>query len=125
LLEDEPLQGFWFDRNQEHAAQRRGIAFERLAFATSYTVRLEPLPCWKDVSPEEYRRRIAEMVAEIESQAALRRQLNDLPAKGQKPSSLKTHAAPATLKKSPAPPIAVRLAPIGSTVFRRKVQRAF
>jgi hypothetical protein len=45
-------------------------------------VRLDQLPCWKDVLPEEYRRRIAERVAEIESQAALRRQLNDLPAKG-------------------------------------------
>ena len=68
-----------------HARQR----IERLAYATSYTVRLEQLPCWKDVSPEEYRRRIAERVAEIESQAALRRQLNDLPAKGPAPSSLK------------------------------------
>jgi len=44
------------------------------------------------------------MVAEIESQAALRRQLNDLPAKG--PGAIlaqETHEAPETLKKSPAP----------------------
>src|SRR4051812_37865042 len=81
LLEDEPLQGFWFDRTGEHAARRRSIAFERLDYATPYTVRLEPLPCWSHVSAEEYRRRIEEMVAEIESQATLRRQLSAVPPK--------------------------------------------
>jgi hypothetical protein len=30
LLEEEPLQGYRFDRTREHADRRRGIAFERL-----------------------------------------------------------------------------------------------
>jgi hypothetical protein len=82
---------------------------------------LEQLPCWKDVSPEEYRRRIAEMAAEIESQAALRRQLNDLPAKG--PAAIlaqETHAAPKTLKKSPAP-----LFHAASRKIRRELYEAY
>jgi hypothetical protein len=67
-------------------------------------VHLEPLPCWAHLSAEEYRRRIAEMVDDIESQAALKRQLVDLPAKG--PAAIlaqEPQAAPETLKKSPAP----------------------
>jgi REP element-mobilizing transposase RayT len=104
LLDDEPLDGLWFDRTREHRARRKGIAFERLDFATPYTVHLEPLPCWAHLSVEEYRKRIAEMVADIESQAALKRQLLDLPAKG--PAAIRAQepqAAPETLKKSPAP----------------------
>jgi hypothetical protein len=64
------------------AARRRGIAFARLDFATSYTIHLEPLPCWAHLSDQEYRRCVAEVVAEIESQAALKRELVDVPAKG-------------------------------------------
>jgi hypothetical protein len=63
-----------------------------------------PLSCWAHLSAEEYRRRVAELVAEIEGQGALRRELLGQPAKGvaavreQEP-----HAAPERLKKSPAP----------------------
>jgi REP element-mobilizing transposase RayT len=104
LLDEEPLSGYWFDRTREHQARRRGIAFERLEFATPCTVHLEPLPCWAHLSAEEYRGRIAELVADIEGQAALKRVLLGQPAKGvaavreQEP-----HAAPERLKKSPAP----------------------
>ena len=65
---------------------------------------LEPLPCWAHLSAEEYHRRIAEMVDEIENQAALQRQLRDLPAKG--PDAIlaqEPQTAPERLKKSPAP----------------------
>jgi hypothetical protein len=67
-------------------------------------VHLEPLPCWAHLSTEEYRGRIAELVADVEGQAALKRVLLGQPAKGvaavreQEP-----HAAPERLKKSPAP----------------------
>ncbi len=104
LLGEETLEGLWFDRTREHIARRRGIAFERLDFATPYRLHLEPLPCWAHLSAEEYRKRIAEMVEEIEGQAALQRQLRGLAAKGavavlaQEPQ-----AAPERLKKSPAP----------------------
>ncbi|HTQ78978.1 MAG TPA: transposase [Thermoanaerobaculia bacterium] len=104
LLEEESLEGLWFDRTREHCARRRGITFEPLEFATPYTVQLEPLPCWAHLSAEEHRRRIAELVDDIEGQAALKRQLLDLPARG--PEAIlaqEPQAAPETLKKSPAP----------------------
>jgi hypothetical protein len=72
LLDEEPLSGYWFDRTREHQARRRGLAFERLELATPCTVNLEPLPCWAHLSAEEYRGRIAELVADVEGQAALR-----------------------------------------------------
>jgi REP element-mobilizing transposase RayT len=104
LLGEETLEGLWFDRTREHLARRRGIAFERLDFATLYRLHLAPLPCWAHLSAEEYRKRIAEMIEEIEGRAALQRQLRGLPAKG--PTAVlaqEPQAAPERLKKSPAP----------------------
>jgi hypothetical protein len=103
-LEGESLEALWFDRTREHVARRRGIAFERLELATPYKMHLKPLLCWAHLSAEEYRRRIAEMVHDIENQASLQRRLGDLPAKG--PAVVRDqepHAAPERLKKSPAP----------------------
>jgi len=104
LLDEEPLEGLWFDRTREHHARRRGIAFERLEFATPYTVHLEPLPCWAHLSTEEYRRRVAELVTDIEGHEALKRELLGQPAKGQAAIlAQEPQAAPVRLKKSPAP----------------------
>jgi len=104
LLDGEPLEGLWFDRTQEHRARRRGVAFERLEFATSYSVQLEPLPCWAHLPTAEYRRRIEAEVDFIERQAARKRELLKQPARG--PAAIcaqEPHAAPEKLKKSPAP----------------------
>jgi REP element-mobilizing transposase RayT len=104
LVEGRPLEGLWFDRTRENVARRRGIVFERLRYAIPYTVQLEPLPCWAHLSIEEYRGCIAEVVDEIESQAARERQLDDRPARG--PEAIlaqEPHQAPETLETSPAP----------------------
>ncbi len=104
LLEEEPLEGYWFDRTREHADRRRGRAFERLRYATPYTVHLEPLPCWEHLPSDEYQQRIAEMVDDIESQAALKRQVNELSTKGPEAIRIQEpHKAPENLKRSPAP----------------------
>jgi hypothetical protein len=104
LLQDEPLEGLWFDRTQEHLARRRGLAFDRRRYATPYTVKLEPLPCWSHLSVADYRQRIAQMVEEIENQAALERQQTGVPARGSEAIlAQEPHERPETLKKSPAP----------------------
>jgi hypothetical protein len=104
LLEGQSLKGLWFDRTREHVARRRGIAFERLRYATSYTIQLEPLPCWMHLSGETYRKCITEMVEEIEREAARERQLGDRPVKGPEVIlSQEPHQAPAILETSPAP----------------------
>jgi hypothetical protein len=56
------------------------------------------------VPGERWEQCIAEIVADIESQAALSRHIHDRPAKG--PENIlaqEPHSAPETLKKSPAP----------------------
>ena len=39
------------------------------------TLELEQLPCWKDLSAEEYQARVAEIVERVEREAAERREL--------------------------------------------------
>jgi hypothetical protein len=65
------FRGYWFDRTQEYAARNRGEEFGRLKYASEETFELTPLPCWAHLSAEEYRQRVAELVAEIESTAEI------------------------------------------------------
>jgi len=73
LLDDEPLEGLWFDRTQEYSARRRGEEHERNRFATPETVTLSPLPCWEHLSSEGQKEKIADLVREIEEEAAAQR----------------------------------------------------
>jgi putative transposase len=104
LLGEETLEGFWFDRTQEYAANHRGQAFERLQYATPERLELAPLPTWKHLRPEIYRQRVAELVADIVAEAAADREasgrapLGPLGVQAQNP-----HDRPARMKKSPAP----------------------
>jgi len=104
LLEGAPLVGQWFDRTQEYAARQRNEELKRLDYATAYEVQLTPLPCWKDLSPELRRQRIAELVRECDAEAAERRAKTGRPPIG--PAAVlqqQPHATPMTTKRSPAP----------------------
>jgi hypothetical protein len=50
-----------------------GEEFDRLRFATLETLHLSPLPCWKDLPVEDWRRRAVNLIHEIEEEAAARR----------------------------------------------------
>ncbi len=69
LLTGEPLEGVWFDRTRESAADRRGEEFDRYEYATRVELRLDPLPCWAHLDAAQIRQRVAEMVEEIEQEA--------------------------------------------------------
>jgi hypothetical protein len=45
-----------------------------MRYATLEVLTLSPLPCWKHLSAESRRRLVTDLVAEIEAEAALRRQ---------------------------------------------------
>jgi len=104
LLTGNPMEGVWHDRTQEYRYRLRGKEPEPGQFATVETLTLDPLPCWKHLPPEEYRRRIAELVAEIEEEARVARE-----AKGIEPLGVdavrrqQPHTRPNRTKKSPAP----------------------
>jgi REP element-mobilizing transposase RayT len=73
LIDSNSLQGVWHDRTAEYEADRRTKTVDDpRAFLAEYSLELEPLPCWRHLPGEEYRRRIAEMVHDIEVETARR-----------------------------------------------------
>jgi len=104
LLEGEALEGLWFDRTQEYLARRRGKTFDPLEYATREVLELDPLPCWKHLTEEQRRARVAALVEDIESEVAARRKRT-----GAKPLGVAAVLAqnplrrPKKTKKSPAP----------------------
>ena len=104
LVEGETVEGYWFDRSQEYAARQRGQDFGRLSYATPEVLTLSPLPCWKHLAEETRRRLVAELVAEIEAEAAVRREQTGSQVLGVS-AVRKQHPLrrPKRSKKSPAP----------------------
>ncbi len=66
LLDGEVVTGRWVDRTLEQAALRRRRAVAPETFVTVETLRLAPLPCWTALSDSARRRRLSELVEEIE-----------------------------------------------------------
>jgi hypothetical protein len=104
LLTGDPLVGVWYDRTQEYRYRLRGKEPEPMQFATVETLTLDPLPCWKHLPAEEYRERMAEIVAEVIAEARAARE-----AKGVEPLGAdairrqQPHTRPNRTKKSPEP----------------------
>ena len=115
------LEGWWFDRTQEYLARRRGEACGYYQYATREAVELSPLPCWKHLTPEQRQRLAGALVAEIEAEAAERRERAGVPALG--PAAIlaqSPESRPLKTKKSPAPAVhAVRRA------VRRELRNAY
>ncbi len=74
LMEEKTLEGWWFNRTQEYLARRRGEDFGPFQYATRETLELDPLPCWKHLTPEQRQKRVAALVPEIEGEAVARRE---------------------------------------------------
>ena len=104
LLTGEALQGYWYDGTQEYAARRRGEELDRMRFASPEVLILSPLPCLRHLSEDIRRKLIADLIAEIESEAASLRKrtggqvLGASAVRGQHPFD-----RPKKSKKSPAP----------------------
>ena len=104
ILAGEPIRGLWFDRTQEYAARNRGEDFGRLQYASEEAFVLTPLPCWAHLPPEVYRHRVAELMEQIENEAAV-----ELTKAGREPFGaeaalkLDPETRPDRSKKSPAP----------------------
>ena len=102
LIHGEPVVGYWFNRTKEWKARRRGEDFQKYDYATRYELELQPLPAFADLTPEEYRALIAEVLSEIEEEAAAKR--GDRPVLGvEKILSEDPCRRPLKTKKSPAP----------------------
>ncbi|MBP7756707.1 MAG: transposase [Thermoanaerobaculia bacterium] len=69
LVEGRPLRGIWRNRTREYRLRRRAAAVDPSEFLEEEILHLEPLPCWCDCSPAEYRARIRRLIREIERTA--------------------------------------------------------
>ena len=76
LVYGEPLEGYWWNRSKEWAANNRGQDFGRYDFATRYLIGFSPLPAFRHLSPEEYQNRVAGLIREIEEEGERKRDGN-------------------------------------------------
>jgi hypothetical protein len=121
LIEGKTLEGWWFDRTQEYLAGRRGEDFGRFQYATREILELDPLPCWKHLTPEQRQKRVAALVLEIEAEAAVRKERTGIQPLGpQAILAQNPQSQPAKTKRSPAP--AVHAA---SRAVRRELRDAY
>jgi hypothetical protein len=98
------VSGVWLDALGPLHGLLQLEARPRGRFAETETVSLAPLPCWGDLSVEQYRERIAELVEAIIAKAAARRAATGIEPLGVA-AILRQHpfTQPAKTKKSPAP----------------------
>ncbi|MCP4202968.1 MAG: hypothetical protein GY769_13680 [bacterium] len=115
LIDGKPMAGTWYDRTAEYEAHRqaerkaarRGTPVERVArgaFMMPYELKLAPLPCWQHLPTAEIRKRVAQMVAEIEAAAAeLREELGTEPVGMQKIRQQNPLERPVRFRPTPKP----------------------
>ena len=104
LTRDHELRGWWFDRTREFAARRRGERPGRYEYATEETLVLDPLPCWRHLPIAEYRRRVKELIREIEREARVERRAKGRECLGAEAvMETEPHPRPERLDRSPAP----------------------
>jgi len=104
LMTGAAVEGTWYDRTLEHNTRLRGKELEKGESASREAVHLSPLPCWRHLSAEAYRARIAEIVREINETAAAARAESLIPVLG--PDGVRAQnpeMRPKKIKKSPAP----------------------
>ena len=104
LLTGKPVHGWWYDRTAEYEARRRGEAYSKYTHATEESFELAPLPCWRELRPEDRRAKVRELVREIEEETRAR-----LEEQGRSPMGRKRilrqhpHSKPVKSSRSPAP----------------------
>ncbi len=121
LTEGTAISGRWHDRTLEFRTRRKGLALDPLAFIEQESLELTPLPCWKSLSPEEYRARVLQLIEAIEADARRQREeTGKAPLGADAVCRQHPHHEPNRLKKSPAPLVhAVALA------IRRSLRQAY
>ena len=71
LVLGKPIRGIWTSFTARYHATHRKTHVPRPGeFDTAYVLKLVVLPCWRAMSPERWRRLVAEMVDEIEAEAS-------------------------------------------------------
>ena len=102
ILGDRPLVGTWVNRT--YLYRQRGKKIDPEKARSTETLELAKLPCWADLSDDEYRARVADLVDQVETEARIEREATGKRALGRK-AVLRQHAhySPPREKRSPIP----------------------
>jgi hypothetical protein len=98
------LRGTWFARSKEFLARQRGEHTLPMQFATTFDVKLTPLPCLLDLTEDQRHAHCRRVVGEIQAKAEA-----DNKEKGHTPMTVEAilaqdpHSKPASTDRSPAP----------------------
>jgi len=104
LLFGSELRGVWIDRTRKHRASVGAGLEPRSEFHESEIVILTPLPCWRDLAPSLLRKRVHELVAEIETVTDAHHRAEGTQPLGARLAQLQDpHERPVESKRSPAP----------------------
>jgi hypothetical protein len=105
LVAGEELLGHWYDRTRQHIARQRGEKdIDEEQFASEERLVFSPLPCWAHLPEAEWRRRVAELVEEIEQEGAQERERTGQSTLGvESILSADSHYRPKRVENSPKP----------------------
>ena len=104
LTTGELLRGTWVNRSAEYLARQRGQAVFPSQFATTFDVKLTPLPCLQHLTTDQRQAECRRIVAEIKAEAEAENK-----EKGRTPMGVAAilaqdpHSKPASTDRSPAP----------------------
>jgi hypothetical protein len=104
LTHGDLLRGTWHDRSAQYLARQRGQTVFPSQFATSFDIKLTPLPCLQHLTADQRQAEYRRIVSEIQAQAEAENQ-----ARGRTPMGVEAilaqdpHSKPATTDRSPAP----------------------
>jgi REP element-mobilizing transposase RayT len=74
LRDGVPLKGIWRDQTKEYEARIAGKEVTPGQFDTEYTVVLSPLPCWANLSAEDYAKQFGELLRDEEADCQTKRE---------------------------------------------------
>ncbi len=104
MVEGRTMKGIWIKRKEMFNARQRGKDVNEADFTKDVELTLDPLPCWRHLSAEAYRVRVAEMVDDIERETRARhRQAATVPKGAEWVRRRHPHERPMPGHRSPRP----------------------
>ena len=124
MIGRESLTGTWLDRSAIYHARLRGDEYIDISdFETQYEIVLHRLPCWSELSDDEWRAKCAVMVAEIEAETwAMHADRGSSPLGVAAVLSQDPHGQPRSSDRSPAP-LVHAASRVAREVFKAAYQR--
>jgi len=104
LVEGRSIPGVWIDRTKLYSARQKGEDVTEADYTSQAPLHLMPLPCMAALSRADHRRRVAEIVEEIEEEAlAMHDREGTVPLGVEKVCRSRAHERPYRLARSNRP----------------------